>query len=407
MQLSMFSPAFWTVSQITHFVHELFESNEVLQDIWIEGEVSNLSRPASGHIYFTLKDNMSTLKCVMWKGVANRQGYLPHDGDAVEIHGSINIYEAAGLYQLYADTIRPAGVGNLYQEFIRLKSRLEAEGLFDENRKRTPPRWPHLIGVITSPSGAALRDILNTIKRRYPVVQVVLAPTQVQGLEAPAGIIQALHIMNIKIQPDVIILARGGGSIEDLWAFNDETVARAIADSRSPVICGVGHETDFTIADFVSDLRAPTPTAAAELATPNRTDLIPDITDLGNRSVRAILARFSEQRWQVNSQGYQLSLHSPLARLRSYRQRLDEYNSRISVTFAHRLELERSRLDSQDLRLVSLNPNAILNRGYALIKKTDGKIVASKKQIFTGEFLSVQVSDGKFNVQVIPEQNEQ
>ena len=218
-QLPLFSPnasAFWTITDLTRYLRELFESDEVLQDVWVQGEVSNFSRPASGHLYFTLKDSSASLRCVMWRNAAMRQSFIPRDGDALEAHGAISIYEAGGQYQLYADIFRPAGEGALYQEFLRLKALLEAEGLFDPERKHPIPYRPVRIGIVTSPTGAALQDMLNTIRRRYPLAEVILAPTPVQGDEAPSGIITALHDIVRLANPDVIILARGGGSIEDL-----------------------------------------------------------------------------------------------------------------------------------------------------------------------------------------------
>ena len=283
-------PVSWSVTDLTRYLRELLESDELLQDVWVKGEVSNFSRPASGHLYFTLKDSSASLRCVMWRNAVIRQSFTPRDGDAIEVHGSISIYEVGGQYQLYADIFRPAGEGALYQEFLRLKAKLEAEGLFAPERKRPIPPKPKRIGIVTSPTGAALQDMLNTLQRRYPLVEVVLAPTPVQGDEAPARIIAALQNVAEIAHPDVIILARGGGSIEDLWAFNDERVARAIAASPIPVITGVGHETDFTIADFVADLRAPTPTAAAELATPNQADLRLDLSELNDRLNRLLLS---------------------------------------------------------------------------------------------------------------------
>ena len=256
MSLPQF-PASWTVTDLNRYLRQLLESDEHLQDIWVTGEVSNFSRPASGHIYFTLKDSSASLRCVMWRNTAQRQSFLPRDGEAIDVHGAISVYEAGGQYQLYADVFRQAGEGALYQEFLRLKAMLEAEGLFAPERKRPIPTRPNRIGIVTSATGAALQDMLNTLRRRYPLVEVVLAPTPVQGDEAPPKIVAALHDLARLANPDVILLARGGGSIEDLWAFNDEAVARAIAASPVPVITGVGHETDFTIADFVSDLRGP------------------------------------------------------------------------------------------------------------------------------------------------------
>src|SRR5574342_790396 len=267
MQPTLFSTQQWTVSRLTLYIRRLLEENETLQDVWVQGEISNLSRPASGHIYFTLKDSSAALKCVMWRTSAVRLGISLQDGMAVEVHGKIGVYEVSGQYQLYADQIRPIGEGALYQEFLRLKSMLEAEGLFAPERKRPIPLFPHRIGIVTSASGAALRDIINILRRRLPLVEVILAPSPVQGIEAPPALVEAIRLLNDRL-PDVILLARGGGSIEDLWAFNDERVVRAVVASGVPVISGVGHETDFTLCDFAADLRAPTPTAAAELATP-------------------------------------------------------------------------------------------------------------------------------------------
>jgi exodeoxyribonuclease VII large subunit len=405
MQLPLFGSKQWTVTQLTRYLRELLENDEYLQDVWIQGEVSNLSRPTSGHIYFTLKDNASALKCVMWRNSVVRQSYLPHDGEAIEAHGSISVYETAGQYQLYADLLRPAGQGVLFQEFLRLKARLEAEGLFDEQRKRAIPSWPHTIGVITSPTGAAIRDILNTLRRRYPLVQVVLAPTQVQGEGAPAGIINALNNLNQLVHVDVVILARGGGSIEDLWAFNDENVARAIASSQAPVISGVGHETDFTIADFVSDLRAPTPTAAAELATPNRTDLLAAMLEFKERIGRAVQLFVTDQRWQLGRLDGRINMRSPLSRMRSDRQRLDDLMHRASTAVAHNLQLQHVHLKSFEQRLSSLDPKSVLNRGYALVRFQNGQIVHSVQQVADGNSLQVQVSDGQFDVLVQPDRS--
>lgn len=355
-QLPLFQAPSWSVTDLTRYLRQLLENDEQLQDIWVLGEVSNFSRPSSGHIYFTLKDETSSLRCVMWRTAVIRQAFIPRDGDAVEVHGSLGIYEVSGTYQLYADLIRPTGEGILYQEFLRLKARLEAEGLFDTARKRPIPRWPQRIGIVTSPTGAALRDMLNTIRRRYPLVEVTLAPTPVQGEEAPAGIKAALKALNRLVEPDVILLARGGGSIEDLWAFNDEGVARAIVASRAPVISGVGHETDFTIADFAADLRAPTPTAAAELATPHQADLRQAIRDLLLRLERDAAARLALPRWQLNELDRRLLMASPAAQLRTDRQRLDELLHGSQVAVLHSLRLQRERLFGLKQRLEGLSP---------------------------------------------------
>ncbi len=401
-QLSFFAPSTWSVTELTRYLRQLFLGDEKLQDVWVQGEVSNASRASSGHFYFTLKDASAALRCVMWRNTAMRLPSLPRDGDAVEVHGSLDIYEVSGQYQLYADQLRPAGEGALFQEFLRLKARLEAEGLFDPARKRPVPRWPQRIGIVTSPTGAALRDMLNTLRRRYPVVDVVLAPTPVQGTEAPPGIVSALQAVNRLAHPDVILLARGGGSMEDLWAFNDERVAHAIVASEAPVITGVGHETDFTIADFASDLRAPTPTAAAELATPNRLDLLETLAGLEQRSQRAVQASLDEHRWALNRLEHRLRLQTPAARLRSDRQRLDEFVHRSQVAQKHTLALRRARLQAFTQRLESLNPLAVLGRGYAIVTLTNGRLVRSVEQTKPGQALDVRVNDGSFPAQVLP-----
>ncbi|MER3457729.1 MAG: exodeoxyribonuclease VII large subunit, partial [Chloroflexota bacterium] len=244
----------WSVSALTRYIRELFDIDYRLQDVWLAGEVSNFSRATSGHVYFTLKDDSAQIRCVMWRSTVARQGYLPAHGDAVLAHGSVSVYEANGAYQLYVDALRPLGRGDLHLEFERLKTRLAAEGLFDLERKRPIPPYPRRLGLITSPNAAALRDVLNILSRRYPLVEIVFAPAAVQGAEAPPQLCAALEALNRLEGLDAILLARGGGSLEELWAFNDETVARAIAASRYPVITGIGHETDFTIADFVADL---------------------------------------------------------------------------------------------------------------------------------------------------------
>ncbi|MBL6981551.1 MAG: exodeoxyribonuclease VII large subunit [Anaerolineales bacterium] len=399
VQPSLFPPSAWTVTEVNRYLRDLLESDHNLGDLWVQGEISNLSRPRSGHIYFTVKDDQATLRCVMWRNTAQRLAFLPKDGDSVEVHGSVSVYEAGGQYQLYADAIKPLGEGALFQEFTRLKAKLEAEGLFDEDRKRPLPRWPKRIGIVTSPTGAALRDMNNTLRRRYPLVEVIIAPTSVQGRDAPAGIVAGLHDLNRATAPDVILLARGGGSIEDLWAFNDEGVARAIVDSVSPVITGVGHETDFTIADFVADLRAPTPTAAAELATPNRADLLIDLNETSRRFAQIVRSEIDEQRWQLNELAGRLKRLSPEARIHNYHQRLDELSYRLLNSLSHYFDMQRVHLNATEQRLTDLNPQSVLSRGYAVVTESNGRNVRSVEQVSAGDSLHVQVSDGEFNVE--------
>jgi exodeoxyribonuclease VII large subunit len=402
-QIPLFDPNMpitWSVSDLTRYLKDVLESDELLQDVWVKGEVSNFARPASGHLYFTLKDVSASLRCVMWRSSVARQKFMPRDGDAIEVHGSISLYELGGQYQLYADAFRPVGEGALYQEFLRLKAMLEEEGLFAPERKRPIPEQPHRIGIVTSPTGAALQDMLNTLSRRYPLVEVVLAPTPVQGDEAPPRIVAALQEVAEAAQPDVIILARGGGSIEDLWAFNDERVARAIAASPIPVITGVGHETDFTIADFVADLRAPTPTAAAELATPNQADLRLNLAELSEQLTRSVFAYTSELRWQFKEVQNLLERNSPLNQIQTASQRIDELERRLAASTQHLLQLARTRLDGMKLHMASLNPAAVLERGYAIITSPTGTTITSRQQVRPGDSLNVQVSDGDFDVHV-------
>ncbi len=387
----------WTVSKLTFYIRKLLEEDEILQDVWVQGEISNLSRPASGHVYFTLKDSSAALKCVMWKTSAMRLGIPLQDGKAVEVHGKIGVYEVSGQYQLYADQIRPVGEGALYQEFMRLKAMLEVEGLFAPERKRPIPMFPQKIGIVTSATGAALRDMLNILRRRLPLVQVILAPSPVQGIEAPPALVKAIQALNLQ-SPDIIILARGGGSIEDLWAFNDERVVRAVALSDVPVICGVGHETDFTLCDFAADLRAPTPTAAAELATQITVqDLAATLSNLQTRMNKSVVEYLNVQKSVLASLLTQMKYVSPERRILSERQRVDELSRRAYSSLFHQIQLQSTHVKGMQRRLEALNPSAVLRRGYAVVtRKDDGSVVSRVSQ--ASDEMKVRVSDGEFEV---------
>ena len=400
MQPSLFPapvPQTYTVSKLTFHLRKLLEEDEVLQDVWVQGEISNLSRPASGHVYFTLKDANASLKCVMWKTSAARLNLPLRDGMAVEVHGKIGVYEPQGQYQLYADQIRAVGEGALYQEFMRLKAMLEAEGLFDPDRKKNIPELPRKIGIVTSATGAALRDMLNTLRRRLPLVEVILAPAPVQGTEAPPALVKAINTLDDQ-QLDVIIIARGGGSIEDLWAFNDERVVRAVADAMTPIICGVGHETDFTLCDFAADLRAPTPTAAAELATQiTLLDLQAEVQTYKARLASATLSLLAEQKAALSSLTAQLRYLSPTRLIQSERQRVDELSRRAFMSIAYRVNLQKNHLAGTQKRLEALSPLAVLARGYAVVtRKADGGVVSRVAQ--ASDVMKVRVSDGEFEV---------
>lgn len=400
--LSLFEIARWTVSGLTRYLRQRLTEDPLLQDLWVEGEISNLSRPSSGHLYFTLKDVGAQLRCVMWRSEVARLRFAPSDGMAVLVHGYIGIYEAGGQYQLYADSLQPAGEGALFQEFLRLKARLEAEGLFDPARKRPIPPLARRIGIVTSPTGAALRDMLNTLRRRNPLVEVVFAPSPVQGAEAPPLLVEALERLNRVATPDVILLARGGGSLEDLWAFNDERVVRAIVTSRAPVISGVGHETDFTLADFAADLRAPTPTAAAELATPiTWSDLRTALQTQRKRLETCLQTVLENHRRTWNDWYNRLQSESPAQRLQSERQRLDEWARRMLIAQSYHLQTARTRLRGQENQLQALHPLAVLQRGYAiLLRQADGQVVSSRQSVRPGDALNVRVRDGDFEATV-------
>lgn len=331
-----------------------------------------------------------------------RLGMALQDGMEVEVHGKIGVYEVSGQYQLYADQIRPVGEGALYQEFMRLKAMLEAEGLFAPERKRPIPLLPKKIGIVTSGTGAALRDMLNTLRRRLPIVEVIFAPSPVQGTEAPPAIVKALQSLSLQ-SPDVIIMARGGGSIEDLWAFNDERVVRAVASSSIPIICGVGHETDFTLSDFAADLRAPTPTAAAELATQlTIIDLAAQVENYKNRISTATLSFLAEQHSLLSSLNATLRYASPDRRIQSERQRVDELSRRVYSSLLHRIQLQSTHIKGMQRRLEALSPLAVLRRGFAVVtRKEDGDVISRVAQVEPGLKVTIRVSDGQMDAEIV------
>jgi exodeoxyribonuclease VII large subunit len=387
-----------TVSQLNAYLREIFDADEIVRDIWIEGEVSNFVRAASGHCYFTLKEGEAQIKSACWRSSVARIGAMPSNGDAVLAHGRVAFYEAAGQVQLYVDMIRPAGIGLLYARFEELKARLDAEGLFDPSRKRVLPLFPVRIGVATSPTGAALQDILKVLRRRYPLAEVVLAPCQVQGDSAAETVVEALYAL-YEQQLDVIIVARGGGSAEDLWTFNEEIVARAAFASPVPLVSGVGHETDTTIIDFVADLRAPTPSAAAEMVSPDITELAGAIDLLREQLDAAIRRRLDDLHGDIDVQRRRLEQQSPLNRLRRDRQALDELARRASGQLAHRIALRRAQLTGSSAQLAALNPLATLGRGYAVLRRAaDGQIVTDPAQAAPGTDLIATVKGGEIGV---------
>jgi len=395
MQLTFDTVQPLSIFEFNQRIGRMFSKADWLRDVWVEGEVSNFKRYASGHAYFTLKDDRSQLKCVMWKTSITRHSYLPTDGERVRAHGSVDTYIDNGIYQLYADVLQPAGLGDLHQQFEQLKVRLQAEGLFDSAHKRPLPLYPRLIGVVTSPSAAAFQDIQNVLTRRYPLARVLLSPTIVQGDSAPPRIAAAIRALCEHGECDVILLARGGGSIEDLWAFNDERVARAVYESIIPIVTGVGHETDFTIVDFVSDQRAPTPSAGAELITPDMSELRASLFDRRLALADAMQVQIDGRRSIITAQRRSLRHLSPRVRVQNMRQRLDSLNTR-GHTAAHRgIERLRERIRSQRRALDSANPANILARGYALVYRTgDNKRLSDAIDAAAGTGITVQLQHG-------------
>ncbi len=388
----------WSVSDLNRYVRQSLENDFRLQGVRVNGEISGFRAYPSGHWYFTLKDDAAQVSCVLWRNRAEKLGFKLRDGDAVEAQGNVTLYETRGQYQLDVTWLQRAGEGELYREFTRLKARLEAEGLFAPERKRPLPEWPRTIGLVTSPAGAALRDLLNVIRRRFPMAGVILSPTPVQGDDAPPQIVAALHALAEAARPDVIIVARGGGSLEDLWAFNDERVARALAAMPVPVVSGVGHETDFTIADFVADVRAPTPSAAAELVTPSRDQLRNQVNALAAQTAEALSSAIHDRRTSLREQSAQLKALSPQARLADARQRVDDLLARAAVALTHRLALERERWNGLAQALNGVSPLAVLSRGYAIVTQPDGTVVRKASEVKSGDPLRVRVSEGEFGV---------
>ena len=390
-----------SVSQVTQYIKALLDSDQDLGDLWVEGEVSNFSRASSGHCYFTLKDSASEMRCVIWRNQARRLFSLPVQGDWATAHGYVSVYERGGAYQFYVDALARRGVGALWQAFQELKERLQSEGLFDEARKRPLPEWPRSIGVVTSPTGAAFRDILKVLRERYPLVQVVLSPSLVQGARAPLCLVQAIQRLNDLGDIDAIILARGGGSLEDLAPFNHERVALAVAASHAPVVSGVGHETDFTITDFVADLRAPTPSAAAAAIVPNASDLLAQIGRMARRLRLLMTERIAGWREMLASEERLLRLHEPQRAVAEQRQRIDDFVRRATSALEHQLSLARMRLDRCQAGLGALSPRLVLLRGYAIVQdKASGLRIKSASQAFLRQELSVTVYDGRLGARV-------
>ncbi len=384
----------FTVSQLTGDIRAALEGR--FTGIWVEGEVSDFKRYGSGHAYFSLKDEEARLGAVMFRREVEQLGFDLADGQKIVAYGRVSVYPVRGQYQFYLERAEPKGLGALQLRFLQLKEKLEREGLFDPARKRPIPYLPRTIGVVTSPDGAAIRDILTVLGRRFAGVRVLLAPAQVQGAPAAGQIAQAIADLNLHGEADVLIVGRGGGSLEDLWAFNEEIVARAIFTSRIPVVSAVGHEVDFTIADFVADLRAATPSAAAELAVPLREELVTRVADLGARAFQAVAGQIAllRQEWRAleNSQG----LRDPLGLFEVRSQRLDELGRAASARMSARLVLEKERVGGLLGRLEALGPLATLRRGFSVTQRADGRVVTDASRLRPGERVRTRLAKGSF-----------
>lgn len=390
------------VGILAAYIRDVLERDPILSDIWVEGEVSNVFRAQSGHVYFTLKDSDAQLKCVLFKAQAARQRSLPEPGQQTAVHGNISVYPRDGAIQLYADVIQPAGVGLLALQFEQLRQRLEADGLFDPSRKRELPPRPRAIGVVTSPDGAVWHDIQNVLQRRYPLVEVILAPTAVQGDSAPAAIAAALDAIQDVDRVDVVILARGGGSAEDLAAFNDEDVARMVFACRVPIVTGVGHETDWTIVDWVADLRAPTPSAAAELCVPDIAELRMRLDDALYRATHALGAAISTATTGLGTRRHRLRRLDPTRRLRAEHQHLSDCRRRLLQRQSDGLRYRRAGLLAQAGLLRALEPSGVLRRGYAVVSNNaTGELVVSSSRITPGELVTAQFADGSVSAAVV------
>lgn len=388
----------WSVAALTHFVRELFDSNPQLQDVSVEGEVSNLTRSTAGHLYFTLRDAQAALSCVVWRADAQQLARQLINGDQVVAFGSVSVYEQTGRYQLYATSVQLAGFGERLRQLEELKRRLAAEGLFDAGRKRALPAMPRHIALVTSPRGAAVSDMRRVLARRWPLALVSLLPAVVQGDSAPAEIVAALQAANRK-HPDVILLARGGGAIEDLWAFNDERVVRAIVASAAPVVTGVGHETDVTLADFAADLRAATPSVAAELATPNQTDVRQQLDRSSARLSSLMRGALRDCTAALLDASRMLQALSPRAQLRATAARLQSLQLRLQRGVQSRLQLQRARLDRMQQLLLTLGPVPTLARGYAIVTHA-GVVVRQAQAVPPPAQVHVRLAQGSFTAEV-------
>ncbi len=393
--------ALFSVSDLNFHIKRVLECDPILSDIAVTGEVSNFKIHSKGHVYFSLKDETAQIDCKMWRSAAGTLNFRPQNGDRVMCFGAVDFYPPQGRASLVVREMHFAGQGAQFEAFMRLKTQLEAEGLFDEGRKKPLPVMPKTIGVITSPTGAVIRDIINVLSRRYPLAQVVLIPSTVQGFSAPPDLVRALHFAEAWAELDVVIMARGGGSAEDLWCFNDEELARTAADFSLPLVSAIGHETDFTILDFVADKRAPTPSAAAELVAPDVRELLAYLAGLKMRMGGAIEGEVRLARQKLEFLKRSRAFSQPSERVRQERERVAALKNRAGEASKARVKIEGQRLEGLRAQLRALDPMRVLERGYALLSDSQtGQIVSLLEQVRPNQKLVVTLSGGKFQVAV-------
>ena len=390
-----------SVADVNRYVKMLMDNDALLSSVSVRGEISNLKYHTSGHLYFTLKDADAELSAVMFRSSAAGMKFVAKNGMQVTAYGRISVYEKSGKCQLYVSAMIDNGVGNLQLEYERLFRKLSEEGLFSEARKKPLPKIPSCIGIITSPTGAAVRDMINVTGRRWPMAKILLYPSLVQGSDAPESLCRGLEYLNADRACDVIIIGRGGGSIEDLWAFNDERVVRAIATSDIPVISAVGHETDYTLSDFAADKRAPTPSAAAELAVPDRAEFKMRLDDAFGRSENAFNRLMTAKKTLFTGLAKQLELCSPIGRLQNEKNMLAHRYELMENAMSALFNRRRDKLSSVAGRLDAINPLAILGRGYSVSKKSDGSIIGSVTKLSEGEDISILFADGEANARIL------
>jgi exodeoxyribonuclease VII large subunit len=384
-----------SVSDVNQYIKTLLESNSLLKNLLIQGELSNVRKSAAGHLYFSLKDSQSKLDCVMFRNTVKDLKFLPKEGQEVTVRGAIGIYLPSGQYQMTVRSMEPRGKGDLYQAFLMLKDELKEKGYFDQEHKKVLPAIIGRVGVVTSPTGAALQDMITIIKRRNPLMDILVYPSLVQGPEAYRSLIDGIKAFNAAGNVDVIVLARGGGSIEDLWAFNDERLARAIFESDLPIIAAVGHEIDYTIADFVADLRAPTPSGAAELVAEDQHLLIQRVNDLKIKMQNSLVRKLRVQTERLSEIEKRIHRYQPINRIQEERLKIDVMERSMKMAVNRNLSQERRLLDQLCLRIQAMNPEKLLKKGYVLLEDENNRLITSVKNIKIGQALKVRLSDGQ------------